>query len=164
MNQSRIKKASCLIQTLGSVDTVISYIGLARADCEDADVDNELKGIQADLFNICAILAKTPSVNTVDIDKLDKLVTKYENQDYFKDFHIPGSGRTSAKFDVARAECRQAEINLWFAYGNHEFTEESVLIYMNRLSDLLWLLARKFGNLQDTLTEFKKQNENKGSI
>lgn len=155
----RIKKAACLIDTLGCLDSLSSAIGLARTHCADVDIDEACKSIQFDLYlimgNIHIKETKLPTVNY-----LDEKIKQYENKEYMKDFHIAGSSRSSAFFDFARTECREAERILWKAYERKEYASDETLVFLNRLSDLLWLFARYLGDKEDTVTQY----ENKESI
>ncbi len=149
----RIKKASCLIKTLGRLDLLSSYLGVARNECNNVDINEELRYIQVRLSYIMSIVGVSNKDIDLDINNIEKLIEEYDNDNYYKKFYIPGSGKTSAYFDLARAQCRSTEIELWYAYENNEFKYEPALIFLNRLSDLLWILARKFGDKEDIVND-----------
>lgn len=88
---------------------------------------------------------------------VDEKIKQYENKEYMKGFHIAGSSKSSAFFDFARTECREAERVLWKAYECKEYVEDEALVFLNRLSDLLWLFARYLGDKEDTVKRYESK-------
>lgn len=159
--RKNIKKTSCLVENLGDIDTLNSALGLARSHCEDDEVKQYVKYIQAEIFKIGSELAgfKKDIIDKESTKWLDKKIKRYSKTKYFHGFYIPGSTKASAFFDMARAVCRRAERSLWRVYETKEFDNKDVLVYLNRLSGLLWFFARRVGDEDDTLQKYKKSIE-----
>jgi cob(I)alamin adenosyltransferase len=149
----RARKDSELPVAYGTVDEAQAVIGLARAEARavgDAELDTVLVGIERDLYVLMAELATLPenrhklthgttAVTGEMVTHLEQLIDGYSGRfDPPKDFVVPGGTRTAALLDVARTVVRRAErVAL-----NAEAPASPVLVYLNRLSDLLWTLAR----------------------
>lgn len=147
---TRVSKSSLRVETYGTVDELNSFLGLARAICEDQEVRDATKQIQKDLFKIGGALAtpsnkqdKAPEVTERMVEVLTEQVHKIEGtQGVLSDWSIPGEHAASAAYDVARTVCRRAERNLVRLRESGEEVGEWVIPYVNRLSDLLWLFGR----------------------
>jgi cob(I)alamin adenosyltransferase len=147
---ARISKADLRVEAYGTIDELISAIGMARALCPDAAIAEFAKSIQKELFKIGSALAgpRTDAKPNVDIDdamvgRLTAEVHRIEATDgLLADWSLPGEDVASAAFDLARTVCRRAE-RLAVRVGA-EGTEvpPNVVRYLNRLSDLLWLFGR----------------------
>lgn len=148
---TRVPKYHLRIETYGTVDELNSYIGLVRDQEISADQKSLLKEIQDRLFTIGASLAsdpekskmKIPDLNNSDIELLELEIDKMnELLPELKHFILPG-GSTAVSFcHVARCICRRAE-RLAVQLSEESFVENTVIIYLNRLSDYLFTLARK---------------------
>ncbi len=149
----RVLKSDIRIEAYGDVDELNSTLGLAIALDPDEFIRDLLEGIQADLFSIGANLA-TPDpvkmrkalekaeINDEAILKLEKAIDETEEQaEPLKGFILPGGSPKAAQFHVARTICRRAERNV-VRLANQEDVPEIILRYLNRLSDLLFSLAR----------------------
>lgn len=147
----RVSKASARVDAYGNIDELNSTLGFARSICEDAEMAALTKSIQQDLFKIGSSLA-TPNespkpqivIDPALADRLTEEVHKIEAiEGILADWSIPGEHRAAAAFDVARTVCRRAERGLVRLQEAGAVVQPSILSYVNRLSDLLWLFGRK---------------------
>jgi cob(I)alamin adenosyltransferase len=151
----RVPKNHPRVEAYGSVDELNAALGLARATAEHDFVRNNLLEIQKDLVTLMGELAVanedleryvkggfslvTPSMTA----KLDELVKTIEAQNVsFKGWATPGATHHSAALDLARTTCRRAERRVCDLQVGDELKNDETVIYLNRLSDLLWLFAR----------------------
>lgn len=151
----RVPKNHPRVEAYGTVDELNAALGLARATAEQAFVRDHLLAIQKDLVVLMGELAVanedreryvnggfalvTPPMTA----KLDALVREIESQNIsFKGWATPGATIHSAALDVARTVCRRSERRVYDLHAAGDFKNEEVLVFLNRLSDLLWLLAR----------------------
>ena len=147
----RVSKASLRVEAYGAVDELTSQIGFARAMCPDAAVGELLKDIQREMFAIGGALAtpkprpgKAPAVNAAMVERLTAEVNRIEAIDgVLGDWAIPGEHAVSAALDVARTVCRRAERRVVQLAESGEEVNADLLAYLNRLSDLLWILGRQ---------------------
>jgi len=147
----RVSKASARVDTYGTIDELNSSLGFARSICEDAEMASFTKGVQQDLFKIGSSLATPPEspkpqieIDGALVDRLTAEVHRIEAIDgLLADWSIPGEHRTAAAFDVARTICRRAERALVRLQEAGAVVQPSLLAYVNRLSDVLWLFGRK---------------------
>ena len=151
----RVPKNHIRVEAYGSVDELNAALGVARASAEQEFVRSNLLMIQNDLVVLMGELAVaredleryvkggytlvTPALTA----KLDALVKEIEAQQVsFKGWATPGATLNSAALDVARTVCRRAERRVCDLSGAGEMANDEIIIFLNRLSDLLWLLAR----------------------
>ncbi len=140
---SRILKDSARIHALGSVDELNSHLGLLLTENLPPDVRDALLKIQNDLFDLGGALAYPVSPFTEDkLACLDAAIAHY-NADLppLKEFILPGGTRAAALCHVARTVARGAERDL-VALAHKETVPQHALPYLNRLSDLLFVLSR----------------------
>jgi len=147
----RVSKGSLRVETYGTVDELNSSLGFARSICEDAAMAAFTKDVQQDLFKIGSSLA-TPAespkpqvaVDAALVDRLTAEVHRLEAIDgMLADWSIPGEHRAAAAYDVSRTICRRAERALVRLQESGATVQPTILAYLNRLSDLLWLFGRK---------------------
>jgi cob(I)alamin adenosyltransferase len=147
---TRVSKADLRVETYGTIDELGAAMGFARSICGDDEVNEITKVIQRELFAVCSVVAtvrgksKGPSPVTEEmIDALDAHVARIEAMPgIVGDWALPGDHPAAAAYDVARTVCRRAE-RLAVRLGDEGvLIEPRVLTYLNRLSDLLWLLGR----------------------
>jgi len=146
----RISKADARVEAYGAVDEVNAMIGLARALCDDAAVCGELRAIQRELFAVGSAISTRPESNKpiptiakAMVERLDALVERFEAEPaILRDWSISGEHRGSAALDVARAVSRRAERAAVRYVSGGGTLQPTVLAYLNRLSDVLWLAAR----------------------
>lgn len=131
----RVSKDSRRINAIGAIDELNSYLGMTSAD---------LKEIQRDLFTIGSILAGAKlRFGKAKTKKLEKTIDKLEGKlPVLKNFILPGGSRLAAHLQYARALTRRAERQV-VALSEVDKIKPEVLIYLNRLSDYLFMLARK---------------------
>jgi cob(I)alamin adenosyltransferase len=147
----RVSKASLRVEAYGTVDELNSVLGMARSHCEDVDLRERTKSIQRELFRVGSGLATPPDsrkpqvpIPEAMVDGLTKQVYELEaTEGLLSDWSLPGEHPTGAAFDVARTVCRRAERNVVRLMESGEAVEPNILAYLNRLSDVLWLFARK---------------------
>lgn len=142
------------IEAYGTVDELNSYIGLIR--CQNIDIHQQqlLKEIQDRLFTVGASLAadpdkskmKIPDLHDHDINLLeDEMDVMNNSLPELKHFVLPGGNTVVSYCHIARCVCRRAE-RLTVELAENSFVDERVTIYLNRLSDYLFVLARKLTN------------------
>jgi len=147
-NGGRVLKSDLRVEAYGTVDELNSVIGVAIAEIRNPkhEIRNELIKIQNDLFNIGSALANPKSET---LNYLDKRVKQFE--DFIDDmteempplsnFILPGGGKTGSMVHFARTVCRRAERKI-VKLGETEKVDDNIIMYLNRLSDLLFTMAR----------------------
>ncbi len=150
----RVSKNDPRCEAYGTVDEAVSALGLARALCTDPWVKEVVKQIQKELFMVGAELATDPSQYTTMqrhfpvvlssmVDALERIIDELQGgMEISRSFIIPGASAGSGALDLARAILRRAERR---AVGLHEarlLVNPELLRYLNRLSTLLFVLAR----------------------
>lgn len=151
----RIPKDSLRVAAYGEVDELNAALGLARALEPQEFADALLQRIQRDLFTIGAELA-TPdpdklhkalsrtsaAIGESDIAALEDAIDGHQSRlEPLKNFILPGGAPKAAVLHLARTVCRRAERAV-VALSRHEQISPAILRYLNRLSDLLFVLAR----------------------
>lgn len=155
----RVPKTHPRIEAYGTVDETNSMIGLARAhlgESQDLDrVHRLLAEIQSDLFTLGADLATPESAKARTVRISDDAVARLEQWidetqeelSPIKQFILPAGSAAAAALHVARTTSRRAE-RLVLRAGESESISRSALVYLNRLSDLLFVLARLVNKLE----------------
>lgn len=146
-----ISKGSLRIEAIGSVDELNSVLGVALSELKEKKLKQELIEIQNDLFEIGGVLANPSS----KVQKLDSRVQNFEKTiDRFEkdlpplsNFILPGGGRTGSLLHLARTVSRRAERRI-VALNEKDLVQNEIIIYMNRLSDLLFMLARYINSIE----------------
>jgi cob(I)alamin adenosyltransferase len=154
---SRVSKLDPRVRAYGAVDEVNSQVGLALAAAElPAGVREALERVQNDLFDVGADLS-TPleegdgrlRVRQAQIDELERLCDLFNaTLPELKSFVLPGGVEAAARLHVARAVCRRAELVVLQTAAETEL-DPLAPVYLNRLSDLLFILARTANAGQD---------------
>jgi len=151
-NGQRVSKADLRIEAYGTVDELNSAIGIAIAEIRNpkSEIRNELTQIQNDLFEIGSALA-SPGIKNQElgIKKLGNRVKDFEESidnmtekmPALSNFILPGGGRTGAMLHVARTVARRAERKV-VTLLEREKIDRDIVVYLNRLSDLLFTMAR----------------------
>ncbi|GGI25746.1 cob(I)yrinic acid a,c-diamide adenosyltransferase [Pedobacter mendelii] len=148
---TRVAKSHLRIETYGTVDELNSYIGLIMCQEINPHYQKLLKEIQDRLFTIGSSLAadpeksnmKIPDLHDEDITLLEKeMDAMNEELPALKHFVLPGGNTTVSYCHIARCVCRRAE-RLSVELAASSFVEDKVTVYLNRLSDYLFVLARK---------------------
>ncbi len=149
----RVSKDHDRIEAYGTVDELNAVLGVVRADLtatgDPGELDPVLSAIQHQLFDLGAELS-TPSpeqqgtdlVSDQHVAGLEEAIDRFEARlEPLKQFILPGGGSVAAQLHVARCVCRRAE-RLIVALGHHEAVRQTPVQYVNRLADLLFVLAR----------------------
>ena len=147
----RVWKDDLRIQAYGSIDELNSIIGVAMADVKNTELREVLQSIQHELFVVGSDLAAPIEsdvkkfISRVDENfstRLEKIIDKYDGQlPELKNFILPGGLISAAFLHNARTVCRRAERNV-VTLSKSEFVGPEIEKYLNRLSDLLFVLAR----------------------
>jgi cob(I)alamin adenosyltransferase len=147
----RVSKADARVDAYGEVDELNACLGAARAAGIDADVSALIESLQKDLFALGARLADpsgriAPRVGKVAIDaatvqRLEQAIDRLEETlPPLRHFILPGGSPAGALLHLARTVCRRAERRV-IALGT-DAVDPMLIIYLNRLSDLLFVIAR----------------------
>jgi cob(I)alamin adenosyltransferase len=147
----RVRKDHPRVEAYGAVDELNAALGLARAETLPAEVDELLARIQNELFDLGAELA-TPQpalqrlavVGTREIAALESAIDRFDaDLAPLKNFILPSGSRAAAALHLARTICRRAERRVITLYaGTQENVSPQAVVYLNRLGDLLFVLAR----------------------
>ena len=144
----RVPKDDVRIAACGELDEVNAVLGWAGAACSEDDTVQALRQIQWDLLNLgaelAAVTAPEPRVNIDEnVRRLEQWIDEVTAElEPLKGFILPGGGGVAARFQVARTVCRRAERAVVRLSREHG-VRGAVLAYVNRLSDLLFVLARR---------------------
>ena len=150
----RVSKADIRTEAYGSTDHAVSAIGLARALASESYVKDVLLQVQREMFMIGAELATDDAnrgillerfqvVGESHVEKLESIIDEVAaHVELPPNFIIPGASLASSALDMARTQTRSAERRVVELNDAGMLPNVSVLIYLNRLSDLLFILAR----------------------
>jgi cob(I)alamin adenosyltransferase len=147
----RVRKDSPRIEAYGTVDELNAMLGVARAEPLAPDIDHLLARVQSELFEVGAELATpdpqrhgTSLVGPRQISALEAAIDHFEaTLAPLKQFILPGGTRGAAALHVARTVCRRAERRLVaLVHAPNETISNDIVVYLNRLGDLLFVLAR----------------------
>ena len=162
----RVSKASLRVDAYGDVDELNSVIGVARCRVDDKEIDEVLGLIQNDLFTLGADLAspseiEVPRISESFVKKLEDLADRFLSElEPLKEFILPGGSDGGAVLHFARTVARRSERRVVGLSESEEVNPEAV-VYLNRLSDLLFILARVINhrtNIPEKMTDFSKRN------
>jgi cob(I)alamin adenosyltransferase len=147
----RVSKDDDRIEAYGTVDELNAALGVARSAGVGEDIDAQLSQIQSELFSIGAELA-TPDpdahgvriIGRGHVARLEQIIDQHEaTLEPLRHFILPSGAAASAHIHLARSICRRAERRVVTLVRRHEASvSEELLIYLNRLSDLLFVLSR----------------------
>lgn len=133
---ARVRKDDARVETFGAVDELNAAIGWARASGERPEIDRVLADVQVQLFELGAALAGGPDANS-HVAELEAAIDQFDAQlPPLRRFILPGGSPAAAALHLARTVCRRAERRA-VTLGAKE-----AVVYLNRLSDLLFVLAR----------------------
>jgi cob(I)alamin adenosyltransferase len=155
-----IRKDSCKIKSIGAIDELNSFLGVAKSFSDDSKLQKKIEEVQANLFVINSILAGGKlRFSKVKTKKLEKEIDIWEGTlPVQKNFIFYGGSKESSLIFYARALCRRAERSL-VAFAKKEKVPESVSIYFNRLSDYLFMLGRSANFSQGNSERFWKTSK-----
>ncbi|CUS39034.1 cob(I)yrinic acid a,c-diamide adenosyltransferase [Candidatus Nitrospira nitrificans] len=154
----QVWKDSLRVDAYGTIDELNASIGVARvlnADAVDehraaAQLETELRWVQNKLFDVGSILATAPGqtfnnmpqVSAKDVTRVEKMIDRCQKDlEPLKEFILPGGGKVSGFLHQARTVCRRAE-RLCVALSKTEPVDSTIIKFVNRLSDALFVLAR----------------------
>lgn len=141
---SRVAKNSSRVEAYGTVDELNSALGVLRTVDIPAAIDQSLSAIQHRLFDLGGELCipGALSINDANVKELEQLLDQHNGTiPPLKEFVLPGGTPAGAACHMARAICRRAERRVC-TLADHEQVNPASLRYLNRLSDLLFVLAR----------------------
>jgi cob(I)alamin adenosyltransferase len=146
----RVSKTHPRVECYGTIDELISQMGFARSICQDADVASRIERTQRDLYKVGSAIATPPEskkappeITPEMVDALEAEVHRIEAEPgVLADWSLPGGAPDAAALDVARTVCRRAERHATALTEAGVIQNPSVLAYLNRLSDVLWLWGR----------------------
>lgn len=151
----RVSKDSNNIEVIGVLDELNAYLGICVTSCHNDSLKTTLKEVQCKLFDAGAQVA-TPVhspyykkyIIPEDVIKLEKMIDEYTSQlEELKNFILPGGTPLSAHLHYARTLCRRAERKL-IAFSKEQDIDSSLKIFLNRLSDWLFIVARFANKLE----------------
>jgi len=160
---ARVSKSNPRVEAYGDVDELNAHLGWAAVLLKHLPLEDEIRRIQSDLFTLGADLATPPdappaaaakSVHVAEarVEQLESLIDGWEaNLKPLKNFILPGGSSGAAALQVCRAVCRRAERSV-VRLAAAEDVNPAAIIYLNRLSDLLFVLAR-WVNSKDGIEE-----------
>lgn len=162
----RVSKTHPRVECYGTIDELISQMGFARSICQDAEVRESVKNVQRELYKVGSAIAtppeskKTPpEITPAMADALEAEVHRIEAQPgVLGDWSLPGALPDAAALDVARTVCRRAERLATGLMEAGEIRNPSILAYLNRLSDLLWLWGRLLEARQGVDSSLRTEN------
>jgi len=150
-DKTRVSKADARVDAYGEVDELNACLGAVRAAGLDADLSSAVETIQQELFAVGARLADPSvriagrvvkaAVTAAQVERLEQLIDRLEDElPPLRRFILPGGSPAGALLHLARTVCRRAERRVVGLGGGH--VEAIVTVYLNRLSDLLFVMAR----------------------
>lgn len=152
---ARVGKNDPRVEAYGTVDETNAVLGVARAAALPPELQGVLEGIQQDLFALGAELAcdparvdklKVPLLGQERIDELEQLIDRMEEDlPPLSKFILPGGSPAAAALHLARTVCRRAERRVLDVAD----VRAGVVVYLNRLSDLLFVLARRANRMAE---------------
>jgi cob(I)alamin adenosyltransferase len=164
----RVSKDALRIDAYGTIDELNSHIGAIRSMKPENEIDQVLENLQIDLFTLGADLA-TPSrkkgavvkrIEPHHIGQAEKTIDHLDSRlEPLQNFILPGGSKIAAQIHIARTVCRRAE-RCVVRLSRKESIGTIPIIYLNRLSDLLFVLARYANKLERT-EETKWRSENR---
>jgi cob(I)alamin adenosyltransferase len=156
MYNRRVSKTNPRIEACGSLDELNSALGLARAHSTQPYVSSKILKVQKDLITIMGEIATLEEdlpryekdgfqlVSQTHYSGLETWIKEIEAQNIsFHGWATPGETLSAAALDMARSVCRRAERRVFDLIEQGQIHNQHILIYLNRASDLFWLLARR---------------------
>ena len=155
MYNRRVSKCHPRVEAGGVVDELNAALGLARASTTEETLRGKLESFQRELIIVMGELATDPEdlvryvkdgfqlVTPAMTANLDRFVVELESgKKAYQGWAIPGAAPVAAALDLAQTACRRAERRVCVLHESGELSNSEIIVYLNRLSDLLWLLAR----------------------
>lgn len=143
-NGEEVFKDDLHVETYGTIDELISFLGYTKHFLDENE-KSIIEDIQKDLIKISTELAKGEKyiklISNYEIEKITKLVERYEKEIKLNSFVIPGATKESGLLDICRTITRRAERRI-VSLSKNENIRKEIIAYINRLSDFLFILAR----------------------
>ena len=157
----RVKKNERRVEAYGSVDELNAHVGWAKTHLAHLPIEDEMREIQSDLFTLGADLATPPEapaaavaarIGEDRVKRLEELIDRWEAEMApLRNFILPGGAPGAAALQVCRAVCRRAERYVVRLSGSEPVNPQTI-VYLNRLSDLFFVLSR-WVNTRDGVPE-----------
>ena len=152
----RVRKTDARVDAYGCVDELNAALGLVRVSATDSFIAEQVLAVQKELILVMGEMATAREdlerytndgyllTTSAMVDRLTAVIDDLEKDKllHFKGWAIPGSTMVSAALDIARTTCRRAERRVAALMEENAGYNREILRYLNRLSDLCWLLAR----------------------
>lgn len=151
LGAGRVPKYHPRPEAFGTLDEASSAMGMARAHADSPEVKERIYSLQKDVYVLMAELATPPEnydkvdfkIRPADVERLETLSDELKREvEIGKEFIVPGKTTTGAALDLARTIVRRAERQIVRLYHEGDIGNADVLRYINRLSDVLFILAR----------------------
>jgi len=150
----RVPKDHPRVEVFGSLDELCAFLGFARSLLKDKEVSRLIEVIQRDLFIVGAEVGVTPRnvrklerrIDKSHVERLDKALARFEKDANFEAccFYLPGGNTLACSFDIARTVARRTERRMVTLKNKGMIQNPHILAYLNRLSDLLFVLSRYY--------------------
>jgi cob(I)alamin adenosyltransferase len=150
----RVSKDHPRVEVFGSLDELCAFLGWARSMLKDEETSKLIERIQRELFIIGAEVAVTPGnvgklerrIDQSYVRRLDEELARWEKDARFEAccFYLPGESTLACSFDIARTVARRAERRIVTLRNKGMIRNPHILAYLNRLSDLLFVLSRYY--------------------
>lgn len=157
----RVPKDNMRVEAYGEVDELNAMLGAIRFYAREGEIDGVLHEVQRDLFRLGADLATpedtqttraVPRIGAEEVERLEKTIDRVQGRlSPLTSFILPGGSQIASSLHLARAVCRRAERRTVTLTKSERVNERSI-VYLNRLSDLLFVLAR-LANREAGVTE-----------
>ena len=147
-----LRKDDLRLEVVGTMDELCSFLGMAKSLIKDKSGKNILEKIQKDLFNLGSQISGLGfknlkrKISSRNIRYLEDRIVKLEKRFPFKNFVLPGDNLVSSTLHVVRTVARRLERRVVALRNKEKFRNKNILIYLNRLSDLLFLLACRYSS------------------
>ena len=161
MYNRRVSKCDTRVEACGAIDELNAALGVARALAAEERLQEQILAVQGNLITLMGELATLPEdleryvrdgfsrVTHAMTSPLDAIVRDIESQQIsFKGWATPGATPLAAALEVARTTCRRAERRVCALREAGQLHNPEIIIFLNRLSDALWLLARRVETLR----------------
>jgi len=167
----RVSKSAVRVEAYGTVDELNAALAWARSICDEPGVAGLTRSLQQDLFKIASALATPPGgakapvpIEAAMVERLTGEVHRIEAIDgMLSDWSLSGDLPVAAAFNLARTICRRAERGVVRLGESGDVVQPNILSYLNRLSDLLWLLARQLEHDAGINSSLRKQTGKGGN-
>jgi len=162
VNGKRVMKDDPQIEAYGALEELSAFLGAAKSLIKEKKVKSLLESIQRDLFVIGSKIAAEEAslgeleqkISKKEVNRLEQAIIDFEKKGIFEEccFYLSGDNFVSSIFEIARTVGRRAERNIITLKQKKKVKNKYIWIYLNRVSDLLYLLARFY---EKTHTKFK---------